>query len=193
MPKSDDTNSSQRKRADGKRNHDALLQAAKEVFATSGVDAPVREIAGKAGVGVGTLYRHYPKRANLIAAVFRREIDSCPEEVIEQAKHLPPFEALASCMQIFATFFATKRGLSEVLHSGDPAFETLPSYFDQHLRPALAMVLGAAIESGDVRSDITADELLGGIARLGMSSSEDSSGQVGRMVALLADGLRFKE
>ncbi|MCO1336679.1 TetR/AcrR family transcriptional regulator [Microbulbifer sp. OS29] len=181
------------KRADSLRNQDALLQAAKEVFAISGVDAPVRKIAGKAGVGVGTLYRHYPNRADLIAAVFRREIDSCNEEVRAKVVKLQPFPALAMCMQRLALFFATKRGLSEVLHSGDPAFESLPSYFDQHLRPMLKQVLDTAIDSGEVRSDIEADELLGGIARLAMSSSEDSSRQVQRMVTLLADGLRFKE
>ena len=68
-----------RVRADAQRSLDALLFAAKEVFATSGVDAPVREIADKAGVGLGTLYRHFPQRADLIAAVFRREIDLCAD------------------------------------------------------------------------------------------------------------------
>ncbi|WNZ58142.1 TetR/AcrR family transcriptional regulator [Microbulbifer sp. MKSA007] len=121
MPKPDDTNSSQRKRADGKRNHDALLQAAKEVFATSGVDAPVREIAGKAGVGVGTLYRHYPKRADLIAAVFRREIDSCSEEVIEQAKHLPPLKPWPAVCKYLRPFL--------------PLSEGYPKYCTQAIQP----------------------------------------------------------
>ncbi len=68
-----------RVRADAQRNLDTLLEAAKAVFATSGVDAPVREIAEKAGVGIGTVYRHFPQRSDLIAAVFRREIDACAE------------------------------------------------------------------------------------------------------------------
>jgi hypothetical protein len=84
-----------RVRADAQRNLDALLQSAKTVFATSGVDAPVREIAAKAGVGVGTLYRHFPQRSDLIAAVFRHEIDACAEAApILAAKHAPG-EALA--------------------------------------------------------------------------------------------------
>src|SRR6187402_1936808 len=71
-----------RVRSDAQRNIDALLEAAKDVFATSGVDAPVREIAEKAGVGLGTLYRHFPQRSDLIAAVFRREMDACADAAI---------------------------------------------------------------------------------------------------------------
>jgi AcrR family transcriptional regulator len=72
-----------RVRADAQRNIDALLETAKAVFATSGVDAPVRKIAERAGVGVGTLYRHFPQRCDLIAAVFRREIDACADAAPE--------------------------------------------------------------------------------------------------------------
>src|ERR1700748_3571951 len=88
-----------RVRADAQRSLDALLQAAKEVFATSGVDAPVREIADKAGVGLGTLYRHFPQRADLVAAVFKREIDACADAApVLAAKHAP-FDALKAWMQ----------------------------------------------------------------------------------------------
>ena len=124
-------------RADAQRNIDALLQAAKTVFATSGVDAPVREIAEQAGVGVGTVYRHFPQRADLIAAVFRREIDACADAAPVLAAEYAPGEALARWMQRYAAFVATKRGLATALHSGDPAFDALPAYFEQRLRPAL--------------------------------------------------------
>src|SRR5271170_1683909 len=126
-----------RVRADAQRNLDALLRAAKAVFLTSGVDAPVREIAEKAGVGLGTLYRHFPQRSDLIAAVFRREIDACADTAPVLAASHTPFDALASWMQRYAAFVATKRGLAQALHSGDPAYDNLPSYFDQRLRPAL--------------------------------------------------------
>src|SRR5277367_4872855 len=96
-------------RADARRNQDALLRAALAVFATSGVDAPIREIAEKAGVGVGTLYRHFPKRSDLIAAVFRREIDACADAAPVLAIEHRPFEALASWVQRHASFVATKR------------------------------------------------------------------------------------
>ncbi len=116
-------------RADAQRNIDALLEAALAVFATSGVDAPVREIAAKAGVGIGTVYRHFPQRSNLIAAVFRHEIDACADAASVLAAEHGPGEALALWMRRYADFIATKRGLAAALHSGDPAYNTLPTYF----------------------------------------------------------------
>lgn len=177
-------------RADAKRNLDAILVAAKDVFATSGVDAPVREIAQKAGFGVGTLYRHFPNRAELIAAVFRREVDACADTAIDFAETHPPFEALALWMQRYAGFIATKRGLASALHSGDPAFAPLPGHFDKRLRPALQMLLDAAIAAGEARRDIEADDLLNAIARLCMATNEKKPKQGEEMVALLTDGLR---
>lgn len=178
-------------RADARRNLDTLLQAAKEVFATSGVDAPVREIAAKASLGVGTVYRHFPQRSDLIAAVFRREIDACADAAIALAEQKSPFDALAQWMQRFAAFFATKRGLAGALHSGDAAFEALPAHFDRRLRPALQSLLAAAAGAGQIRADVAADELLGAVARLCSSSRDEDSGPAERMVALLTDGLRY--
>jgi AcrR family transcriptional regulator len=180
-----------RVRADAQRNLDALLQAAKTVFATSGVEAPVREIAEQAGVGIGTVYRHFPQRSDLIAAVFRREIDACADAAPILADEHEPFEALAQWMQRYAAFIAAKRGLAKALHSGDPAFDTLPAYFDQRLRPALRKLLKAAAAAGEVRADVDADELLGAVASLCMSTHNDGPGRAERMVALLVDGLRF--
>ena len=177
-------------RADAQRNLDTLLETAKAVFATSGVDAPVREIAETAGVGLGTLYRHFPQRSDLVAAVFRREIEACADAApILSAQH-EPFEALASWMQRYAAFVAAKRGLAKALHSGDPAFDNLPGYFDQRLRPALRTLLDAAIAAGQVRADVDADELLGAVASLCMSAHNTGPGRAERMVALLVDGLR---
>lgn len=180
-----------RVRADALRNIDALLQSAKAVFATSGVDAPVREIAEMAGVGVGTIYRHFPQRADLVAAVFRRDIDVCADAAPILAAKYRPFEALASWMQRYAAFVAAKRGLAKALHSGDPTFDALPAYFDQRLRPALRNLLGAAIASGEVRPGIDADDLLGAVASLCMSAHNERHGRAERMVALLVDGLRY--
>jgi len=177
-------------RADARRNLDALLQTAKAVFATSGVDAPVREIAAKAGVGVGTVYRHFPERSDLVAAVFRREIDACADAAQILAAEHEPFEALANWVQRYAAFVATKRGLAKVLHSGDPAFDALPAYFDQRLRPALRTLLKAAVAAGQVRGDVDANDLLVAVASLCMSAHSDGSGLAQRMVALLVDGLR---
>ncbi len=177
-----------RVRADAQRSLDTLLLAAKAVFATSGVDAPVREIAETAGVGIGTLYRHFPKRADLVAAVFRREIDACADAAPILAAEHAPGEALARWLQRYAAFIGTKRGLASALHSGDPTFAPLPAYFDQRLRPALGTLLEAAVAAGEARGDVDQDDLLRAVASLSMSTRDD---HVQRMVALLVDGLRY--
>jgi AcrR family transcriptional regulator len=178
-------------RADAQRNTDALLEAALAVFATSGVDAPVREIAEKAGVGIGTVYRHFPQRSDLVAAVFRHEIDACADAALILAAEREPGEAIARWMQRYAAFIATKRGLATALHSGDPAFDTLPAYFQQRLEPALRALLEAAAAAGEVRTDISAEELLGAVASLCMHAYKRGPEHARRMVALLVDGLRY--
>jgi AcrR family transcriptional regulator len=176
-------------RADAQRNLNALLETAAAVFATSGVDAPVREIAEKAGVGLGTVYRHFPQRSDLIAAVVRHEVDACADAAPILAAEHEPGEALARWMQRYAAFIATKRGLAPALHSGNPAFDNLRAYFDQRVRPALRMLLESAIAAGEVRSDVDADDLLFAVSSLCMSSA--GGDQTRRMVALLVDGLRY--
>jgi AcrR family transcriptional regulator len=179
-------------RADAQRNIDTLLKAAMAVFTVSGVDAPIREIAEKAGVGVGTVYRHFPQRSDLIAAVFRREIDACADAAPALAAKHKPGEALALWMQRYASFIGAKRGLAKALHSGDPAFDNLPGYFDRRLRPAFRALLEVAVAAGEVRTDIDANELLGAVASLCMSSHNAGAGRAERMVALLVDGLRYR-
>lgn len=178
-------------RADAQRNIDALLKAAKAVFATSGVDAPVRDIAERAGVGIGTLYRHFPQRSDLVAAVFRHEVDACADAAPALAAEHAPGEALAQWMQRYAAFIATKRGLATALHSGDAAFESLPAYFETRLVPALGSLLAAAAAAGEVRGDVDPDDLLNAVARLCMQARAARPGHAERMVALLVDGLRY--
>jgi AcrR family transcriptional regulator len=161
------------------------------VFSTSGVDAPVREIAEKAGVGIGTVYRHFPQRADLVAAVFRQEVDACADAAPVLAAEYPPGEALGRWMQRYAAFIATKRGLAPALHSGDPAFNPLPTYFQQRLKPALQTLLDAATTAGETRNDVNAEDLLYAVAGLCMSAKEESPDRVRDMVGLLVDGLRY--
>src|SRR5947209_5918903 len=116
---------SRRVRADARRNIDALLAAATTVFAESGVDAPVRAIAARAGVGVGTLYRHFPLRSDLISAVFRREMDACVDAAAEIEAAFPPGDALDRWIMRYTRFVAAKRGLAAALRSGDAAYEPL--------------------------------------------------------------------
>jgi AcrR family transcriptional regulator len=178
-------------RADVQRNLDALLQAAKAVFATSGVDAPVREIAERAGVGIGTLYRHFPERSDLIAAVMRHGIDACADAASSLAAAHPPAEALARWMQQYAAFVATKRGLAPALHSGNPAYEPLRDYFEQRVRPALAALLASAVAAGEVRADVDPNDLISAVASLCMPAHDKGPDHARRMVALLVDGLRY--
>jgi AcrR family transcriptional regulator len=178
-------------RADAQRNLDVLLEAAKAVFAVSGVDAPVREIAERAGVGLGTVYRHFPQRADLVAAVFRREVDACAAAAAPLAREHEPSDALARWLARYTSFIATKRGLAAALHSGDPAFNALPAYFRQHLEPALQALLSAAAAAGEIRADVDAYELLRAVGNLSVPDREVAAGHTQRMVALLLDGLRY--
>jgi len=178
-------------RADAQRNITALLEAAKAVFAEAGVDAPVRDIAERAGVGVGTLYRHFPQRAQLIAAVFRRELDACANASVQLAAEQPPAEALAGWMQRFSAFIATKRGLATALHSGDPAYEELYGLFEKQLVPAITGLLDAAVASGEIRNELSPGELLNAAACLSAQAPGDNPGYAQRMVKILVDGLRY--
>jgi AcrR family transcriptional regulator len=180
-----------RLRADAQRNIGSLLEAAKAVFATSGVDAPAKEIADLAGVGVGTLYRHFPQRSDLVKAVFQHEVDACADAAPELAAAHEPGEALAKWLHRYTEYLATKRGLAPALHSGDPAYSALPGYFRQRLGPALGSLLEAAIASGEIRAGISAKDLLDAVASLCQPVAGEGAAYSQRMVALLIDGLRY--
>lgn len=179
-------------RADAVRNIDTLLETAKAVFATSGVDAPMREIAEQAGVGVGTIYRHFPQRADLVAAVFRHEVDACADAAAHLAAEHAPGEALDRWMQRYVDFIVAKRGLAAALYSGAPAFQSLPAYFDKRLEPALQGLLDGAIAAGELRADANPHDLLRAVASLCMPSSDGDPAPARRLVALLIDGLRYR-
>jgi AcrR family transcriptional regulator len=179
-----------RLRADAQRNIDSLLEAAKTVFGTSGVDAPAKEIADLAGVGVGTLYRHFPQRSDLVKAVFQREVDACADAAPALAAAHEPGVALAKWLHRYTEFLAAKRGLAAALHSGDPAFDALPGYFMQRLGPALGSLLDAAAAADEIRADISPKDLLYAVSNLCMPLSDEGPAYSRRMVALLIDGLR---
>lgn len=161
------------------------------VFTDQGVDAPMRTIASKAGVGIGTLYRHFPQRSDLIKAIIQREVDACVEAAAAVAAAQKPEEALASWMQRLVDFVATKRGLGPALHSGDPAYQSLPDYVVGQLTPALSGLLDAAAADGVIRGAVDARELLFAGLRLAAPASDGDPDQARRMVALLVDGLRY--
>ena len=179
-----------RTRTDARRNVESLLEAAKTVFGTAGVDAPAKDITDLAGVGVGTLYRHFPQRSDLIKAVIEREIDACADAAPALAAAHQPGVALAKWLDRFTAFVATKRGFAAALHSGDPAFDALPGYLMQKLGPALGSLLEAATASGEIRAGISAQDLLYAVAKLCAPLPNEEAGYGRRMVALLVDGLR---
>ena len=178
-------------RADARRNVDALLRAATIVFTEEGVDAPMRSIATEAGVGVGTLYRHFPQRSDLIKAIIQREVDACVEAAATLSSVQRPDEALASWMQRLVDFVSTKRGLGPALHSGDPAYQSLPDYVVGQLTPALSGLLDGAATHGTIRADVDARELLFAGLSLAAPTSDNDTSQARRMMALLVDGLRY--
>ncbi|WP_129665259.1 TetR/AcrR family transcriptional regulator [Phytoactinopolyspora endophytica] len=180
-----------RLRADAQRNIDSLLEAAKSVFNTSSVDAPAKEIADLAGVGVGTLYRHFPQRSDLVKAVFQREVDATADAAQTLAATHEPGVALEKWIHRYTEFIATKRGLAKALHSGDPAFDALPGYFMQRLGPAAGSLLEAAVGAGEIRDGIAPKDLLSAVAKLCMPMSDEDATFNQRMVALLIDGLRY--
>ncbi|MFJ7997165.1 TetR/AcrR family transcriptional regulator [Streptomyces sp. NPDC096310] len=179
------------KRADARRNKETLLDAAAAVFVTSGVEAPVRDIAAEAGVGVGTIYRHFPTRADLIIAVYRHQVEACAEAgPVLLAAGPTPHAALGRWINLFVDFLVTKHGLAGVLHSEGAGFDTLHAYFLDRLVPVCTQLLDASAASGEIRSDLTALELMRGVGNLCIGADSDPRYDARRLVGLLIAGLR---
>lgn len=189
MSATDEPAAPRRRRADAVRNTEAVLEAAKAAFAESGVDAPMRDIAARAGVGVGTIYRNYPLRSDLIIAVFRRELEATAAEADRLADEYPPAEALRRWSEALARFVATKRGFASALHSGDPAYQPLPGQFLGVLAPRVQRILDAGAQDGTIRGDIRAEDLIHALSRLADSHPGDADGQAASMTGVLLDGL----
>ncbi|MEV4543221.1 TetR/AcrR family transcriptional regulator [Micromonospora echinaurantiaca] len=183
--------SATRKRADARRNEKTLLDAAAAAFIASGVDVPVRDIAARAGVGVGTIYRHFPTRADLIVAVYRHQVEALaaagPTLLADSAA---PYAALARWIDTFVDFLVTKHGLAEALQSDDAAFQALHAYFLDRLVPVCAQLLDAAAAAGEIRPDLDAYELMRGVGNLCIGAGSNPRYDARRMVGLLIAGLR---
>ncbi|MFF5010440.1 TetR/AcrR family transcriptional regulator [Streptomyces phaeochromogenes] len=181
----------QSKRKDARRNKETLLDAAAAVFVTSGVEAPVRDIAAKAGVGLGTIYRHFPTRSDLVIAVYRHQVDACAEAGPALLESSPtPHAALAQWVDFFVDFLVTKHGLAAALQTDNAGFETLHAYFLDRLLPVCTQLLDAAAASGEIRSDLTAYQLMRGVGNLCIGADGDSRYDARRLVELLVAGLR---
>ncbi|MFI6358410.1 TetR/AcrR family transcriptional regulator [Streptomyces sp. NPDC050743] len=179
------------RRSDARRNKETLLDAAAAAFVTSGVEAPVRDIAARAGVGVGTIYRHFPTRADLIIAVYRHQVDSLAEAgpaLLESSA--TAHGALGRWIDLFVDFLVTKHGLAAVLKSDNAGFDTLHSYFLDRLVPVCTELLDAAAAAGEIRSDLNAYELMRGVGNLCIGAESDPRYDARRLVAFLIQGLR---
>ena len=180
-----------RKRADARRNEQTLLDAAADIFVGSGVQAPVRDIAAKAGVGMGTVYRHFPTRADLVIAVYRHQVDACAEAgPALLADNASPYTALSQWVDLFVDFLVTKHGLAAVMRSDNVGFEALHTYFLDRLVPACAHLLEAAALAGEISANVEALELMRGIGNLCVGIEGDSHYDARRLVGLLVAGLR---
>lgn len=180
------------KRADAQRNARALLDAAASVFVTHGVDAPVRRIASVAGVGMGTIYRHFPTRADLIAAVYRHQIDACAEAGPALLASEPtPFAALCRWVELFTDFLITKHGLAAAMRNDPDAFTALHALFLDRLVPVVGDLLTAARAAGEITAEVTAYQLMRAIGDLCAGAERtDPNYDVRLTIRLLLDGCR---
>lgn len=178
-------------RADAQRNRERLLAVAREVFAEKGVEAPLEEIARHAGVGIGTLYRHFPTRLDLVGAIYIDEVDALIRSADDLLVHEDPLVALRGWLERFVDYVATKRGLAgaleELRQSGALAQGQL------RINTALGSLLEAGQRTGELRADVQAQDVVravGGICMLSERTVPERE-QTRRIIDLLVDGLRF--
>lgn len=178
-------------RADSVRNRERVLEAARAVFAAGGPAGSLEAVARRAGVGVGTLYRHFPTREALFEAVYRHEVEQLAELAERLRTGLPPLEALRGWMHANVEFVATKKGMSAALAVAVHASSDLTAYSMDRLSRALEALLRRAVEAGAIRADIGAEDILRTI--VGLCYTHDKPGWQGnvlRLVDVFVDGMR---
>ncbi|MGA5702009.1 TetR/AcrR family transcriptional regulator [Peterkaempfera bronchialis] len=178
-------------RADAQRNRDRLLDAAVRAFAHEGTEATLGAIAKDAGVGIGTLYRHFPTREALVEAVYRSELARLHDAAADLLRSLPPEAALRTWMDRFVDYMTTKRGMADALRAviasgGNPFAQSRDL-----LMAAISTLLHAGEAAGTVRSDIAPEDVLAGLTGVSLAAGEPAQrDQAGRLLDLLMDGLR---
>ena len=178
-------------RADAERNRDRVLEVAKEAFTRSGPDASLDDIAKQAGVGPGTLYRHFPSREALIEAVYRTEVEKLAAAERNFAETMPPIEALRAWMLLFVDYIATKKIISAALNTlvGDPKRVFGASY--NQVWEAMRALVKRAVKSGDIRKDLDPIDLLRALIGVSnVSTSPDWQQSARRLVEILISGAR---
>ncbi len=178
-------------RADARRNRDRLLEVAVRVLAHDGPDVPLEAIAREAGVGIGTLYRHFPTREALVEAAYRNELDRLCAAVPALLAERPADAALRAWMDRFLDYVTTKRGMADALRAliasgGDPYAHSRDRLLD-----AVGRLLGAGTADGTIRDDVSAEDVLTGLSGVTLAAGDpDRREQAGRLLDLLLDGLR---
>jgi AcrR family transcriptional regulator len=179
-------------RADAARNRERVLEAAHAVFSAGGADASLEAVARRAGVGIGTLYRHFPTREALYEAVYRREVEQLGE-LAEQLKNEPrPVDALRRWLRANVEFVATKKGMSAALALAAQGMPDLRSYSFERLTKAIGVLLDRAVAAGEIRADMRPEDVLR--ALIGMCLIHDQPGwqaTVLRLLDVFVDGLRI--
>ena len=180
-------------RADCERNRQLLIDAAKAGFAEVGLNVSLEEIARRAGVGIGTLYRHFPSREAVVEAVYRREVEQLAEAVPQLLETSPPGDALHRWMHLFVDYIATKRLIAPSLGAAAGRTSTLHATSAELITRAISTLVKRAVASGEVRKDIDPSDLLR--AMVGVSYGNPDAGweaSARRLIDLLMDGLRRK-
>jgi AcrR family transcriptional regulator len=181
-----------RLRVDARRNRDKLIETAAAAFAEHGVDASLEDIARRAGVGIGTLYRHFPTREHLVEVVYRREVEGLCAAADELARQHPPDIALEQWMQRFVDYIATKRGLAKSLRILLATNSTLFSDMSGRVTLALRRLVEAAVANGSIRGDIDSADVLQALSGIySAPDTKDWRDRSRRLVSLLMDGLRW--
>ncbi|HWB66478.1 MAG TPA: TetR/AcrR family transcriptional regulator [Mycobacteriales bacterium] len=179
-------------RADAQRNRERILEVAAKAFAQHGVEASLEEIARQAGVGVGTLYRHFPNRDLLVEAVFRRNVDQLVASADRLLETLSPVEALAQWMREFVEYVSAKRGLASHLKTVVSAESDLFVSTHERMNAAIGRLVDAAVAEGSIRPDVAAPDVLRAMAGVCMTSDlPGGEEQACRISALFMDGLKY--
>lgn len=179
-------------RADACRNRDRLLDVAADAFANCGIEASLEKIAKSAGVGIGTLYRHFPTRDALVEAVYRHNVDLLVDGAEELSATLPPDEALAQWMLRFVHYVASKKGLANYLKSVVSADSDLFVSSQARVQQTIGELVDAAAAAGAIRPGVQGMDLLRALSGVCLMADQPGGADQGAKVAsLLMDGLRY--
>jgi AcrR family transcriptional regulator len=176
-------------RADARRNHDLLIEAARKVFVDQGGGASMEAIARQAGVGVGTLYRHFPKRIDLVEAVYRDDVDVLVGAAQSDDHALEPWAALEAWLRAYVSYARTKRTFLNELHEAFEKNPDLKSASRERIWAACDAVLARAQEIGVARKDIDGGDLMQLVSPMCMNSTLTAE-QSERLLSMVLDGLR---